>query len=109
MKHVLALQRRTGSAFAYSSFFPRKAVTAMEGEYKLYRRVGESGLAVDSAFCPTCGVMVFVHLGAMPDAVCVPVGCFADPEVPPPQALCWSTHKHRWLEVPPDVRVLLTQ
>jgi len=41
---------------------------------------------------------------ASPDLVSVAVGCFADPDFPPPVRTVWTDNKHGWLPFPATIR-----
>jgi hypothetical protein len=97
--HICACQgcqRRTGSAFSYNSFFADEAVT-VTGERKAWRGTTDSGRWNESYFCPTCGSAVFMKLEALPGITAVSTGCFADRDMPAPEKLWWSEHRHPWL------------
>jgi hypothetical protein len=101
-------QQRSGGAFAYAAIFPEPDVT-ITGERRSWRRHGESGRWIENSFCPTCGVAVFFHSEAMAGMIGISVGCLSDAEFPPPTRHYWSSRKHRWLELPPDIPRIDTQ
>ena len=102
-------QKRSGSAFSYTAFFPETAVIAIEGERRIWRGVAESGRWQDYSFCPICGVTVFGRLEAMPGTIAVAVGAFADQDFPGPPKFYWSSKKHHWLTLPEAIEALETQ
>jgi hypothetical protein len=104
----LDCQRRSGSAFSYSAFFPQSAVT-IGGDPTQWRRSSEAGRWNEASFCPTCGVTVFTRLEALPDLVCVPVGCFTEPHFPGPAKFYWSSKRHHWLDLPAGTERIETQ
>jgi hypothetical protein len=104
----LECQRATGSAFSYSAFFPESAVK-IAGAFKSFRRSSEAGRWNEANFCPTCGVNVFARLEALPNILCVPVGCFSDPDFPAPGNLYWNSKRHRWLDLPTGIGRIETQ
>ncbi len=104
----LECQRATGSAFSYSAFFPESAVK-VSGAFKSWRRSSEAGRWNEANFCPTCGVNVFARLEALPNILCVPVGCFSDPDFPAPGNLYWNSKRHRWLDLPTGIGRIETQ
>ncbi|MGE6784262.1 GFA family protein [Ensifer adhaerens] len=95
----LECQRATGSGFGYRARFSRQAIASIEGERRVWRRSGSSGRWVDQTFCPTCGTLVYMEAEALSDAVVVSVGCFADPEFPPPTAVFWASRRHTWYDL----------
>ena len=104
----LECQRSTGSAFSYSAFFP-ESVVKVSGELKSWRRSSDAGRWNEGNFCPTCGVTVFSRLEALPEILCVPVGCFNEPDFPRPGKLYWSSRRHHWLELPIGIVRVETQ
>lgn len=101
-------QRGTGSAFSYAALFPEAAV-AIAGERRQYTQRADSGRAIDSFFCPTCGTAVAFRAEGLPGTVGVPVGCFADASFPRPSKLFWASRRHHWLELPDDIALIETQ
>lgn len=102
-------QRSSGSAFSYTAFFPSPAVVGVEGEYRSWRRVADSGFYDESCFCPTCGGAVFGWMEALPGITKVSAGCFNDPGFPTPGRLCWASRKQDWLTLPAGIEELVTQ
>jgi hypothetical protein len=79
------------------------------GRVQKLARSSEAGRWNEGNFCPTCGVTVFTRLEALPQMVCVPVGCLGDPDFPAPGNLYWSSKRHRWLELPTGIERIETQ
>jgi hypothetical protein len=98
--HCLACQRRTGAVFGSTAFFGRSQLAGMEGEHRAWQRRADSGNVLTFHFCPTCGSTVYWESNAAPDRVSVAVGCFADPQFPPPARTVWTESKHGWLPFP---------
>ncbi|ODR99733.1 hypothetical protein AUC69_08985 [Methyloceanibacter superfactus] len=101
-------QRGTGSAFSYAALFPEAAVS-IAGERRQYTHRGDSGRAIDSTFCPTCGTAIAFRAEGLPGTLGVPVGCFADPGFPRPSKLFWASRRHHWLELPDTIALIETQ
>ena len=95
----LDCQRRTGSAFSCTAFFADVAAV-VNGEFKSFRRIADSGRVNDASFCPACGCAVFSRLEGLPDVIGVTVGCFADPAFEKPGTLYWTVRRHQWLAPP---------
>jgi hypothetical protein len=95
-----ACQRKSGSAFGVSSYWPKSALESIAGESKLYRRISDRGRWLDRHFCPICGSSVYWYLEARPDSIGVSVGCFADPSFEPPIRAIWCASKHPWVTFP---------
>ena len=94
--HCIECQRRTGSAFGVSTYFPKGQVHA-EGPSKVYVRGSDSGRQIEIHFCPDCGTSVFWHAAFLPDHVGVAFGAFADPAFPRPTRSCWEATQHQWV------------
>lgn len=93
-------QKRTGSVFGVSSYFPSDRVLERNGKATKRQRTGESGLLLETNFCPKCGSTVFWNAGFLPDHIGIAVGCFADPNFPEPKAAAWNESKHDWVSFP---------
>jgi hypothetical protein len=98
MCHCLACQRRTGSAFGIQARFTSDQVNVV-GRYNDCVRISDEGDDRTFHFCPECGATVFYTLSAMPDAVAIPVGAFAEPAFPPPIRSIYESRQHPWLAV----------
>ena len=98
----LNCQRRSGSAFTYTAFFPDDHVE-VEGEFRSFREMRSAGRWHESSFCAVCGVSVISRLEVFSGLTGVSVGCFADPAFDPPQGFYWTSRRHAWLPLPPDV------
>jgi hypothetical protein len=97
-------QRRSGSAFSYTAFFPA-AAASIAGPFRVFRRIADSGRWNNAHFCPECGTSVVIRMEAFPDMIGVPVGCFADPKFEKPATLYWVTRRHRWFTAPAGLKV----
>ncbi len=104
----LNCQRGTGSAFSYAALFPQSMVT-ISGERRQYADRGESGRAIESDFCPTCGTAIAFRAEGLPGVIGVPVGCFADPSFARPSKMFWASRRHHWLDLPEDIGLIETQ
>jgi hypothetical protein len=102
MCHCLACQRRTGSAFGIQARFPADRVR-VTGRYTEYVRVSDEGEERTICFCPDCGATVFWPVAAVPDAIAVPIGAFADPTFPPPTVSVYGSRRHPWVSLPETV------
>jgi hypothetical protein len=102
MCHCLACQRRTGSAFGIQARFPADRVH-VAGRYAEYVRISDDGEDRTFRFCPDCGATVFWTLAAVPDAIAVPIGAFAEPTFPPPTVSVYGSRRHPWVSLPETV------
>src|ERR1700736_6302711 len=50
-------QKRTGSIFGVSAYFPEQTVS-VSGKSKVFTRVSDRGNTVDCHFCPECGTIL---------------------------------------------------
>ena len=102
--HCFACQQRTGSVFAALAGFagPYK----VEGKATEYLRRGDQGAVFRFRFCPICGSNLFhTEEGVTRDTVAVAVGCFTDPDFPPPQDSVYDSRRHPWVQLPPGTRI----
>jgi hypothetical protein len=102
MCHCLACQRRTGSAFGIQARFPADRVR-IAGRFSEYVRISDDGEEGTFRFCPDCGATVFWTLAAVPDAIAVPIGAFAEPTFPPPTVSVYGSRRHPWVSLPDTV------
>ncbi len=102
--HCLECQKRTGSVFGVQTRL-EKAKAAIEGKSTEYIRIGDGGSKIRFHFCPKCGSTVFYYLEAdgFMDSVIVPVGAFANPDLPAPTFSVYKARKHHWVEIPKSV------
>jgi hypothetical protein len=100
-----ACQRRTGAPFGVTVFYREDRVEEV-GEGRTWRRIAESGNALDYRFCPTCGSTVWWNPQVRPGLVAVAGGCFAEKDFPPPpERLVWADFKADWVEPAPGAKV----
>jgi hypothetical protein len=102
MCHCLACQRRTGSAFGIQARFPADRMR-VSGRYTEYVRISDEGEERTFRFCPDCGATVFWTLAAVPNAIAVPIGAFAEPTFPPPTVSVYDSRRHPWVSLPDTV------
>lgn len=94
--HCMECQRRTGSAFGVSTYFPKQQVRT-EGTSKVYVRDSDAGRKIELHFCPNCGSTVFWNADFLPDLTGIAFGAFADPSMPRPTVSAWETTRHPWV------------
>jgi hypothetical protein len=88
----------------------RKTDFAMTGKVKVFRRIAESGKAVDCAFCPECGTRIFHEPERMNGmAVNVRAGTLDDTSPLSPVAHAWTKSKQSWFVIPEGVTEFETQ
>jgi hypothetical protein len=101
----LACQKRSGSSFTYTAFFPNDAVK-IEGETRVYRETRPAGRWHEVSFCVACGVALLSRIQVLPRLTGVAVGCFSDPGFEAPHAFYWATRRHHWLSAPEGVKIV---
>lgn len=103
MCHCQPCQRRSGSSYVLGAWFDKSTINT-SGEEKLYSRIGEQGIESVYHFCPICGTSVYWEASAaFPDLVSVAVGCFNDPQFPPPTFSLYGKHRLSWVDQPSDI------
>jgi hypothetical protein len=101
-------QKKSGSAFTYTAFYPEAAVS-IDGEYRTFRLKNPEGRWLTWHSCPNCSVIVFSVLESMAGQIGISVGCFSDPEYRAPGGFYWSANKHGWFAVRDDIRLIERQ
>ena len=101
--HCFACQRRTGSVFAtLAAYGTPYRITGTATEYV---RTGDEGSRFRFRFCPVCGTNLFHTQEGQDGFVMVAVGAFADPDFPAPEDSVYDCRRHRWVQLPPGVKV----
>ena len=96
--HCADCQRRTGSPFGVSAYYPASAVS-VSGSTQSFTRSTDSGGRFTNVFCPVCGSTLYWTVAKYPDIRGVPVGVFADPQFPAPSRSLWERSRHGWADV----------
>ena len=107
--HCFECQKQTGSVFGSWGYWPKSAISSIEGEATLYRRSSDAGRWVDNFFCPVCGSSIYGYSEGAPDEVTIAVGNFADASFEPPDAAIWAACRHGWFPWPEQVPEYLDQ
>src|SRR5262245_20407744 len=76
--HCRACQRRSGSPFGASAYFPVARVR-ISGESRRFTRKADSGGNFTHRFCPQCGTALVWETSSKPGSLGVALGGFADP------------------------------
>lgn len=97
--HCIACQRRTGSAFGVQARFEAVQVQA-SGTANEYVRVGDEGSHARFRFCAARGATVYYTIDEMPGVVTIPLGAFAEPELPAPTVSVYEERMHPWVGLP---------
>jgi hypothetical protein len=88
--------------FGAQARFPNESVS-VQGEFKQYVRVADSGTRITLSFCTKCGSTVFYTVEDQPDRVAIPVGAFADPKFQSPAFSVYESRMHTWVHIAADV------
>lgn len=100
--HCRACQRRTGSAFGVQARWPKQQVS-MQGDARLWRRIGDDGSTLDFRFCPHCGSTLWFTQDVAPELIAVAVGAFGDPTFPAPVRSNYEPYRHAWVGLPGQI------
>jgi hypothetical protein len=97
--HCLNCKKRSGSAFAVQARWPAAQVT-VEGSWKSFVKVADSGNPATYHFCPDCGSDVYyANDGKFEGLIAIPLGAFEDPYAFAPTFSVWEERKHDWVEI----------
>ena len=66
-----------------------------------YWRISDEGEERSLFFCPRCGATVYYSTGR--EHIPVPVGGFADPNLPAPRVSVWEDRMHPWVGLPDGI------
>jgi hypothetical protein len=99
--HCLECQRRTGAVISNQARFRREQIT-FAGRSTAWTRSAESGNAVTSHFCPTCGSTVYWEGEGFSRLRRRRHRHLRRPYLPAPTIAVWEETRHPWLTLPPD-------
>ncbi|TYL84876.1 GFA family protein [Bradyrhizobium cytisi] len=88
-------QRESGSGHGSYATFARAGVT-VTGEARRWDMVGDSGNVKTRAFCPTCGLAVYMTFAAMPDIFTIRAASLDEPARYQPQAVTYAARAYAW-------------
>lgn len=89
-------QKRSGTGHGSYLTFARRADMTIVGEAKSWRVAADSGNEKIHAFCPTCGVPVYLTFAAAPDLIAIHAGSLDDPGRFTPRVVTYSGRAHAW-------------
>jgi len=95
-------QRISGSGHAPQFALPAAAVS-LTGQVKFFALTGDSGNAVSSGFCPTCGNPVLKKSSGFPQFLFFHAATLDNPSRFSPQFVVWSSSKQPWDHVDPNL------
>lgn len=96
--HCLDCQRRTGTAFAMTTFVMRDDLVITHGRPEVQR---DSSIRTFYG-CPDCQTLIYIDSTKLPSVILKP-GTLDDPSVAAPQAHIWVRRKQAWLSLTDDV------
>lgn len=98
--NCMECQRRTGSVFSVNAYFKNESIVSESENTKTFIRESEAGKKLEFHFCDHCASTVWYEAEFMAGLTAIAVGCFADPNFPPPQESVWRSTKHPWVRFP---------
>jgi hypothetical protein len=99
-------QRRSGTGHGSYLTFPAQADMAITGEATYWEVAADSGNVKRHAFCPTCGVPVFLRFAAAPELIAVHAGSLDEPARFVPQLLTYGIRGLPWDAIEPSLPVV---
>ncbi len=88
-------QLESGTGHSSYLTFARKVVR-IAGKAASWDMQGDSGHVKTRAFCPICGVAVYLTFSAMPDLFAVRAGTLDDPAQFRPQVVTYASRGYDW-------------
>lgn len=97
--HCDNCQKRTGSVFQVSCWFPTDKVDDISGETRTFNGLEIDGVGPGIAyrFCATCGSTVYWTIDEFPSIYGIAVGNFVDPQFPVPTMDVHTGLRHHWI------------
>ncbi|MGC6471892.1 MAG: GFA family protein [Parvibaculales bacterium] len=93
--HCRDCQKVTGAGKVTVVGFPQDAVQ-IDGDYKIFEKLGTDGSHVRRAFCPDCGSQLFTFVREFEGFMFVKAGTMDDASWVQPVANCWTPSGHDW-------------
>jgi hypothetical protein len=102
--HCDNCQKRTGSVFQVSCWYPTDSVDDITGETRTFNGLEVDGVGPGIAyrFCATCGSTVYWTIDGLPDIYGIAVGNFVDPQFPIPTMDVHTGLRHHWVAPVPE-------
>ena len=104
--HCKECQRRTGSAFGISCYFPKEKIKVLKGSMSTYNRESDVGRSLTYQFCKKCGTTILWQAELLTEAIGVSGGTFDDTEWLRPERHVWANSAQSWVQFPESVEVL---
>lgn len=103
--HCTECQRLTATAFLSCMQVAAEHVVITQGTPSVHQRIADSGSALDTWFCPTCGSTLFAQNSARPRVRTVHIGAMERPEAVEVTAHIWVSRKLPWVILPDGHRI----
>ena len=103
--HCGNCQRRTGSAFGWSAYFPDENVVATVGAFRTYSLPGANPgeeNRQERVFCGTCGTTLFWRSRDFAGLTGIAGGCFGETPLPAPTMTVGNETRCAWVALPED-------
>lgn len=98
--HCTECQHQSGSAFGMSVMVPRPAFVYTKGNPRRWKRVADSGRAIESDMCESCGVRPVNHPSANDKVSIVKPGTLDDTRWLHPVGHIWTKSAQPWVTIP---------
>ena len=89
-------QQRSGTGHGSYLTFPARSEMTITGEATQWALAADNGNRKVHAFCPVCGVSVYLTFAAAPDLIAVHAGSLDDPGRFVPQVLTYGVRGQAW-------------
>ena len=100
--HCNSCRKRTGNTSGLQARLHEDDIT-IDGEFRVYRRVADSGKVVEHFFCPVCGTTVFMKPEAMPGSVSLAAGTLDADSIPAPTFSVYEERLQPWFALPSTI------
>ncbi len=96
-------QKRSGTGHGSYLTFPARSAMQVSGATSTWKVTGDLGSVKSHAFCPVCGVPVFLTFDTMPDLIAVHAASLDDPERFVPQIVTFRASAPAWDVMDPQL------
>jgi len=100
--HCRDCQKRSGSPFGVTAYFPESAVT-LAGDAREFTRATDVGNHFTTGFCPVCGSTVYARASKYPEIIGITAGTITDPAFPAPARSVYEQSRHHWVTLPDTI------
>lgn len=100
--HCKDCQRTSGSSHSMSMILRRETFELLSGKPTPYKKIADSGRAVNTMRCPDCGTIVWNERDGQRDIVVLRPGTLDDMDWAVPAGNIWTASKAAWFAIDPD-------